>query len=792
MAQQIQRPPRRVLIVSADMGEGHNATGRALEESARELWPGCEVHWLDALDVMGRGVGPAFRGIYVTNVQTTPWLYEFFYAALLRARWFADASKRFVGAWCGRRLDKHLRRLRPDLIISTYPLGSAGLDWLRKHRKLDIPVGAWVSDFAPHPFWIYDGLDAHYVTHARAVEAAHRCVPGAPATVAGVPVVHAFSPGDRTAARDGLGLPEDAFIALVSCGSLGFGDVTDAVAELLAASPRVLPVVACGRNEELRARVAELGGDRVRTLGWTDRMPELTVAADVVVTNAGGATSLEALACGRAVLMYRPIAAHGKANAALMADAGLAQVTGKGELTGAVRGLLEDPQALATMEKAATDHAASRSAADDLAELASLTPAPAPRPLRAADAMFLHVETPQVPQQVGAVLMFDRKPDGRSVTLDDVRFLLSAAPRAGGALSRGSRWRRPSWRPERAAAITEHITETNRGELAPAMDEFFSVPVTADLPAAGTLVHGLPGGQSALMFKLHHALGDGMVVIASLVGRARGEQFIVPSARDMPPLPAHHRALLTLRRLRLIGGGLLRLARGGRAPANRLAGPVSGPQRRHGFAQFPAKRVLAAADATGVRRTEFLLAVLAEALHRVAGPGERVRAMVTRSTRDPRTFRLAGNYTGAASVDLPTAAMPFRERARQCRTALRRQVTSGAPETAALVLRLIGLAPPWLHAWLCRRIYSSTWFSVIASMLPGEEDHVDLNGAEVTLVYPVLALAPGVGMSVGLMSWRGRISICLSAAPHLAPILDDLIATVHTVLDGIMPEGQAG
>ena len=71
---------RRVLIVSADMGGGHDATGRALEEEVARLWPGSHVCWVDTLDVMGWWVGPVFRGAYVLNIRHTPSLYQFFYA----------------------------------------------------------------------------------------------------------------------------------------------------------------------------------------------------------------------------------------------------------------------------------------------------------------------------------------------------------------------------------------------------------------------------------------------------------------------------------------------------------------------------------------------------------------------------------------------------------------------------------------------------------------------------------------------------------------------------------------
>lgn len=358
----------KVLVVSAAMGEGHNATGRALHDAIGRLWPQATVSWLDTLDVMGRGVGPLFRWIYVSNVQSTPWLYEFFYRSLWRYRWFAEASKRFVAAWSGRRLAREVTEAEPDLVISTYPLGTAGLEWLRRHGRLPVPIGAWISDFAPHPFWVYGEIDLNLVMHERAIEPALRCVPGAPMAVSAPPVRREFTPGDAEAARAHLGLPSGAFIALVSCGSLGFGDVEDAAKELLDAHPDVVPVVVCGRNDALRRKLQPLADadPRVRLLGWTDEMAAYTIASDVVVTNAGGATGLEALACGRPVLMHRPIAAHGRANAALMAEAGLAVVCARdGELAAAVRGLIADPGQGKAMSEAALRHCA---AAGELSE----------------------------------------------------------------------------------------------------------------------------------------------------------------------------------------------------------------------------------------------------------------------------------------------------------------------------------------------------------------------------------------------------------------------------------------
>ena len=60
----------------------------------------------------------------------------------------------------------------------------------------------------------------------------------------------------------------------------------------------------------------------------------------VVVTNGGGATALEAVVSGHPVVMFDPIAGHGRANAALMTSAGLAWLAGSpAALTRTIRGL---------------------------------------------------------------------------------------------------------------------------------------------------------------------------------------------------------------------------------------------------------------------------------------------------------------------------------------------------------------------------------------------------------------------------------------------------------------------
>ena len=367
--------PRRAMLVSADMGEGHNSAARALEEAIARVWPGCQVRWLDALAALGPGSARLVRAFYVTQVQRTPRAYEFFFSAMWRHRWYLESTRCGMGSWFGRSMQAPIRAFHPDVIVSTYPLGSAGLSWLRRHRGLAVPVGAWIPAFCPHPSWLYRNLDLTFVMHPRALDVAARAEPGLRVAVGALPVRDVFTPAGRPAGRARLGLRPGGFVAVLCAGSLGLGRLERAVDGVLAAGPEVQAVVVCGRNEGLREELAARGEppDRLRVLGWTDDMPGWMTAADVVIGNAGGATGLEAMACGRPVVMFDPIAGHGRANAELMAAAGLALLARTpAELTATIRGLTSDPAALAEHAAAALTGAAGRRREDDLAELAAL------------------------------------------------------------------------------------------------------------------------------------------------------------------------------------------------------------------------------------------------------------------------------------------------------------------------------------------------------------------------------------------------------------------------------------
>lgn len=790
--------PRRVLVVSADMGGGHHAAGRAVAEAARRQWPDSQISWVDTLDAMGPGTGPALRRLYVTNVEHTPPVYEFFYASLWRHRWFAHASKRVVGAWAGRRLAREVERIDPDLIISTYPLGSAGLAWLRRYRGLDVPVVVTVSDFAPHPFWIYPELDVNLVVHPAAVPLALAAAPGARVLATAPPVADGFGPGDPVAARRESGMPTDRYLAVVSCGSYSFGAVTEATRALVDAGDPVHTAVVCGRNERLAGQLRGWAEPRLTTLGWVDDMAAVTRAADVVVTNAGGVTALEAMATGRPVLMYRPIAAHGTANAALMTAVGLAETC-----------RTPDQLAAAVLTRAQGSAGRLAEPADtgtDLGEAlrqVAATPVVPPNrparrrswPMRGPDAFFRHTETPAVPQQIGTVLtVAGTLHRGQIVAL--LRERLPAIPTLRRRIvARGAGF---GWVVEQTVDVPAHVTarRVDSGEAAAAaIDEFWSTPLPDDRPAWQILlVTGLPSGETRLAVKLHHALCDGLGAVGTL-------ERLLDSARDgrpagggdARPAPGRASATRSWRDAALLARGLSRLATAGFAPRVPLNRPLS-PSRRFVDVALPVSDVHDAARRLGVSGTDACLGLLADALARTLPrqPARRpLRAMLPVSLHPRERGRTWGNWTAAATIDLPLAPMPTGRRVRLVADSLRRAVSAGEPVAAGLAMRAMGHLPAPIHRYLSRQVYRSTFFNVIVSHLPGIAAPRLLCGAPVPTGSPVVGLAPDVPVGAGVMRWSRHYVVGVLVDARLAATVDAFPQALRAALDEARAERQA-
>jgi len=307
----------RVLILSSSMGAGHDGSAKELIRRLEEA--GHEARMHDYLDALPLRIGHMIRWNYRLQLRFAPWSYENSYHFMPRIYGLLV----FLNAHLARRrLEKWMTEFPPDVIVSNNPLATLAIGRLRERHKLSMPTVTYITDFGVHPLWIHPGIDLHLAVHPEAAADASRRSGGGRASAPGPMVGSAFRDErpSRAASRSAFGLVDGDRAVLVVAGSWGVGDVEE-TARLLVSSGRFVPVTVCGKDERLRRRLEADGLGIV--IGWTDQMPSLMAAADAMVENAGGLTSMEALAAGLPVVTYHAIPGHGQDNAAAMASAGV-------------------------------------------------------------------------------------------------------------------------------------------------------------------------------------------------------------------------------------------------------------------------------------------------------------------------------------------------------------------------------------------------------------------------------------------------------------------------------------
>ena len=341
-----ERDPR-VLVLTADIGEGHDLPARIIKADLEEEVPKAEVEIANGLDAMGKICAAVLRNGSRVTFRWMPWLFDIQYWLITKfapARWFFHHIGYLVG---GRGLMRLIEDRDPDTIISTYPGVTAVLGMLRENRRLDIPVQSAITDLAGLRYWAHPGVDLHYVTHPESIVEVEKLV--GPGTVEWVrpPISREFlMPRTRRDAREVLDVPAHARIVLVSGGGWGIGDLEGSIRSALS-SEDTLVVCITGRNEIAREKLEKSfdGNDQVRVLGFTEQMSDWMAAADAMIHSTAGLTVLEAHIRGCPVVSYGFNAGHLRANNAAFERFGLAEVAGsKHELESVLRHVTRERQ----------------------------------------------------------------------------------------------------------------------------------------------------------------------------------------------------------------------------------------------------------------------------------------------------------------------------------------------------------------------------------------------------------------------------------------------------------------
>lgn len=341
----------KALILSISTGQGHHATGQAVQNAFRDKGVDCEI--LDAYEY----IEPI-----LSHLVSKGYLLSAAYARRISSKLYDIVVKKnkplkkysvpkLTNTVLAKDLKEYIEKSNPDVIICTHVLSAILVNIMKEKEWLDesaVTVGI-VTDFTLHPLWEEARLLDFYVTPTDLLEFQMEKKGLDPAKMLpiGIPIKPKFSQRiDRLEARTQLGLDLHKHTILLMSGSMGYGRIDESIERLDRLNFDFQVIVVCGNNKKMYKKVKELDtAKRFDVYGYVDNVDVMMDAADCIITKPGGITTSEAMAKGLPMIMVNPIPGHEMRNAEFMLNNGLALYATKSfPLDEAVFSLLQHPE----------------------------------------------------------------------------------------------------------------------------------------------------------------------------------------------------------------------------------------------------------------------------------------------------------------------------------------------------------------------------------------------------------------------------------------------------------------
>jgi processive 1,2-diacylglycerol beta-glucosyltransferase len=328
---------RKVLILTAAYGEGHNAAARGLQAAFAELGTAEAVVVDPFVAALGR-LYQRSRRDYLRLIETLPYLWSAVYQALHRTPLIhvLAAIQGPLRRELARLIDEH----RPGAIISVYPLFPYLVNRLfpqpetRPFRLYTVVTDSITINSA----WHRSPSDLYYVPNEEsALVMGAAGVPAERLRVLGFPVPPVFARDrpTRPSPRD----EPPRILFMINAGKR----TAPALVRRLLQLDRIRLTITVGQDEALRAaieRIVRASGRQADVLGWIPNMPELLMTHHLLIGKAGGAAVQEAIAACTPMIITHVVPGQEEGNARLLLNHGCAALC---ETTGA---LADEIQAL--------------------------------------------------------------------------------------------------------------------------------------------------------------------------------------------------------------------------------------------------------------------------------------------------------------------------------------------------------------------------------------------------------------------------------------------------------------
>jgi WS/DGAT/MGAT family acyltransferase len=427
---------------------------------------------------------------------------------------------------------------------------------------------------------------------------------------------------------------------------------------------------------------------------------------------------------------------------------------------------------------------------------------PTPDRLSALDAAFLDLETDQAPLHVGWTLKLDGPPPSLAALRRHIDCRLDTLPRFRRRVEGGQ------WVDDPGFDVARHVhgmtlaEPGGPGELRALAGRLLGRPLDMERPLWRLArIDGLAGGGWAVVGQAHHSLVDGIAAVQVALLLFDGPRAGPASAWTAKPPPGAARVAQAgaARAAKTLAGALRRPslpAREIRAATQALARPAAPTalnrslthRREVGFADAPLDELRAAGRRHGATVNDVLLAAsslaLGRALKRRGDRPQAIKALVPVNTRTGEPGDL-GNDISFITIELPVRETDPLTVLRAVRDATRAAKANNEARPLRALAQAADLLPAPGRRLVTRTAARAAAFNVVVSNVPGPTQPLTLLGRRLTAMYPAVPFLHGHALSIGALSYGGRLQAGVYADAEVVPDAVDVARDLEQALDAV-------
>lgn len=318
---------KKILIVTASIGLGHNKAAEAMEKVFREKYSDYTIKITDLFDHSSFLHRALYDKTYVEIVKKLPYLYRYLYKNFDRAGSIKMPIVIFD------RLNalsfvKLVKSFNPSIVVATHFIPGALINFLRRKEGLDCQVYYVITDYEAHYFWVNSDVNMYFVSHDEVrFQLNYRGIPNSKIKVTGIPVKPEFlKRKNLRTLRKKYNLFEKPTLLMVA-GSAGTLPSLEILRFIRKIKKDFQIIIVCGSDLKLYKKLLEYQRKdrRIRKVfGFVDFIEDLMAVSDIIISKPGGLTVSESLASGLPMVAFNPIPGQEEANVNYLQENGAA------------------------------------------------------------------------------------------------------------------------------------------------------------------------------------------------------------------------------------------------------------------------------------------------------------------------------------------------------------------------------------------------------------------------------------------------------------------------------------